>query len=174
MRRLTDSSIPVRTHYYRFGKDGESEEGLCFSVRKKKLEELILAEGPDTVAALIAEPLMGAGGVIPPPKTYFEKIQEVLKRHDVLLIADEVINGFGKNREPVGMRYFRNRRPRHGHLCEAIILRIYSDRRYDDLGKKFTRQLREASARHGVFGTGFTYGGHPVGAAVGLETLRIL
>ena len=82
-------------HYYRFGQDGESEEE--FATRcAAELEAMIMEEGPETVAAFIAEPVMGAGGVIIPPKTYFEKIQAVLKKHDVLFIADEVICGFGR------------------------------------------------------------------------------
>ena len=66
------------------------------------LEDLIVKEGPDTVAAFIAEPIMGAGGVIVPPDSYFPKIQSVLKRHDVLFIADEVVTGFGRTRNPFG------------------------------------------------------------------------
>ncbi len=82
-------------HYYRFGKDGESEEEFATRMADS-LEQLILKEGPDTVAAFFAEPIMGAGGVITPPKTYFEKVQAVLKKYDVLFVADEVICGFGR------------------------------------------------------------------------------
>ena len=82
-------------HYYRFGQPGETEEQ--FATRcAESLEKMILAEGPDTVAAFIAEPVMGAGGVIVPPRTYWDKIQAVLKKYDVLLVADEVICGFGR------------------------------------------------------------------------------
>ncbi|MED6223470.1 Gamma aminobutyrate transaminase 1, mitochondrial [Stylosanthes scabra] len=82
-------------HYWRFHLPGETEEE--FSTRlAKNLEELILKEGPDTIAAFIAEPVMGAGGVIPPPATYFEKIQAVVKKYDILFIADEVICAFGR------------------------------------------------------------------------------
>src|SRR5256714_5595089 len=82
-------------HYYRFGKDGESEEDFATRLAAE-LEELILAEGPDTVAAFIAEPVMGAGGVIVPPRTYFPKIMAVCDKYDVYMIADEVICGFGR------------------------------------------------------------------------------
>ncbi|XP_041995211.1 gamma aminobutyrate transaminase 3, chloroplastic isoform X2 [Salvia splendens] len=82
-------------HYWRFHQQGESEEE--FSTRlAKNLENLILKEGPDTIAAFIAEPILGAGGVILPPATYFEKVQAVLKKYDILLIADEVICAFGR------------------------------------------------------------------------------
>ncbi|NQU57959.1 MAG: aminotransferase class III-fold pyridoxal phosphate-dependent enzyme, partial [Rhodospirillales bacterium] len=81
--------------YYRYGTPGESEEDFATRLADN-LDKQIEAEGPDTVAAFIAEPVMGAGGVMLPPKTYFEKIQKVLKKHSVLLIADEVICGFGR------------------------------------------------------------------------------
>jgi 4-aminobutyrate--pyruvate transaminase len=82
-------------HHYRFAKDGETEEQ--FATRcAEELDALIQKEGPDTVAAMICEPVMGAGGVIVPPKGYYQKIQAVLKKYDVLLIADEVICGFGR------------------------------------------------------------------------------
>ena len=161
----------ITPHYYRFGKDGESEEDFA-SRCAKELEELILAEGPDTVAALIAEPLMGAGGVIPPPKTYFEKIQEVLKRYDVLLIADEVINGFGRTGNPWGCDTFGIVDP-DMVTCAKQLSSAYIPIGATMISEEIYQTIAEASARHGVFGTGFTYGGHPVGAAVGLETLRI-
>ena len=82
-------------HHYRYGLPGESEQ--AFSKRLAvNLEKLIEDEGPDTVAAFIAEPVMGAGGVIVPPKGYFEAIQPILKKYDILFIADEVICGFGR------------------------------------------------------------------------------
>src|SRR5262249_49686531 len=82
-------------HHYRFAHEGESE--IEFASRlARELEEMILAEGPETVAAFIAEPIMGAGGVIVPPETYYEKVQAVLDKYDVLLIDDEVICGFGR------------------------------------------------------------------------------
>ena len=82
-------------HYWRFAAPGESEEAFA-SRLAAELEEKILAEGPETVAAFFGEPLMGAGGVITPPRTYWEKIQAVCRRHDVLVVADEVITGFGR------------------------------------------------------------------------------
>ncbi len=95
-----DLPLPMMRHvscpnHWRFGLPGESEE--AFSTRlADELEALILAEGPDTVAAFIGEPVMGAGGVMPPPRTYWQKIQAVCRRHDVLVVADEVITGFGR------------------------------------------------------------------------------
>ena len=157
-------------HYYRCGEDGESEEEFA-SRRARELDELIIAEGPETVAALIAEPVMGAGGVIPPPKTYFEKIQKVLRRHDVLLIADEVINGFGRTGNQWGSETY-------GITPDIMTTAKQLSSAYIPIGatmisEEIYQVIAEASARHGVFGTGFTYGGHPVGAAVALETLKI-
>ncbi|MBV8914276.1 MAG: aminotransferase class III-fold pyridoxal phosphate-dependent enzyme, partial [Acetobacteraceae bacterium] len=92
-------------HYYHGAQEGESEE--AFATRcAEELEKLILAEGPDTVAAMFAEPVMGAGGVIVPPRTYFEKIQAVLRKYDVLLVADEVICGFGRTGNYWGSQTF--------------------------------------------------------------------
>src|SRR3954470_1302624 len=82
-------------HFYRFAQPGESEEAFATRLADE-LEAMILAEGPETVAAFIAEPVMGAGGVIVPPATYFERIHVVLRRYDVLMIADEVITAFGR------------------------------------------------------------------------------
>ena len=90
--RVLHTSCP---HHYRFAKDGESEEDFATRLAAE-LEELILREGPDTVAAFIAEPVMGAGGVIIPPKTYFPKIMAVCAKYDVFMIDDEVICGFGR------------------------------------------------------------------------------
>ena len=95
-------------HHYHGAKPGESEE--AFATRcADELEKLILAEGPDTVAAMWAEPVMGAGGVIVPPRTYFEKIQAVLRKYDVLLVADEVICGFWRTGNYWGSRTFNIR-----------------------------------------------------------------
>ena len=81
--------------HYRHGQPGESEEQFATRLAEE-LDQLIIAEGPETVAAFFAEPVMGAGGVMVPPRTYFAKIQAVLKKHDVLMVADEVICGFGR------------------------------------------------------------------------------
>ncbi len=158
-------------HYYRFSEPGETEEEFA-SRRAAELEELILAEGPDTIAALIAEPLMGAGGVIPPPKTYFEKIQKVLRKYDILFIADEVINGFGRTGNPWGCDTFNIDQP------DMITVAKQLSSAYIPIGatlisEEIFQVIAEASNRLGVWGTGFTYSGHPVGAAVAIETLDI-
>ncbi len=114
-------------HYYRFGLPNETEEAFA-SRMAESLEQRILSEGPDTVAAFIAEPIMGAGGVLLPPVTYWEKIQAVLEKYDVLLIADEVICGFGRTGEMWGTVTY-GLKPRHDHLCQGAVVRLSSDRR---------------------------------------------
>ena len=156
--------------YYRYGEDGESEEDFATRLADN-LDKQIQAEGPDTVAALIAEPVMGAGGVMTPPKTYFEKIQKVLKKHDVLLIADEVICGFGRTGEMWGCDTY-DIKP------DLLTCAKQLSSAYLPIGAVMvTNKLYEAfvdnSRKLGIFGTGNTYGGHPVAAAVALETLKI-
>ena len=158
-------------HYYRYGRDGESEENFA-SRLAEELEQLIQDEGPDTVAAFIAEPLMGAGGVIPPPKTYFEKVQAVLNRHDILFIADEVINGFGRTGNFWGCETFNIVEP-DLITCAKQLSSAYIPISAVMISEHIYEVFAEQSNKLGVFGTGFTYGGHPVGAAVALETLDI-
>ncbi len=157
-------------HYYRFGQDGESEED--FATRcAAELEKLILDEGPETIAAFIGEPVMGAGGVIVPPKTYWEKIQVVLKKHDVLLIADEVICGFGRTGNLWGSQTY-GIKPDIMSMAKAlsssylpISAVLISDQVY--------QVIADNTSKIGTFGHGYTYSGHPVPAAVALETLKI-
>lgn len=163
--------IHVDTPYaYRGAHDGESDE--AYSTRlANELEQTILDAGPDTIAAFIAEPVMGAGGVLIPPDGYFEKVQAVLKRHDILLIADEVICGFGRTGEWFGSNTcgIRPDIMTCAKQLSAAYLPIGATLVTDTLYDIF----EEYSTRLGTFGTGNTYGGHPVAAAVALETLRI-
>jgi len=156
--------------YYRYGKDGETEEDFATRLADS-LNDLIEAEGPDTVAAFIAEPVMGAGGVLTPPATYFEKIQEVLERHDVLMVADEVICGFGRTGNMWGSQTYRIK-PDIVTCAKALssaYLPIAAVMISDPIYQAFVEQSR----KHGAYGSGHTYGGHPVSAAVALETLKI-
>ncbi|MBB4004104.1 aspartate aminotransferase family protein [Aurantimonas endophytica] len=158
-------------HYWREGRDGESEE--AFATRcAEDLEALIQAEGPDTIAAFIGEPVMGAGGVVVPPATYWEKIQAVLKRHDILLVADEVICGFGRTGEMFGCQTY-NIEPDIMTLSKAlsssylpISALLINDRVY--------QPVADQSSEIGTFGHGYTASGHPVAAAVALENLDII
>lgn len=157
-------------HYYRFGQPGESEEQ--FATRcAENLEKLILAEGPDTVAAMFAEPVMGAGGVIVPPRTYFEKIQVVLKKYDVLLVADEVICGFGRTGNFWGSTTF-GMKPDIMTMAKQLsagVLPIAAIM----MNQRVYEALRDNSNKNIAFAHGITYSGHPACAAVALEVLKI-
>jgi len=174
----TDFDLPIQNimhtscpHYYRYGKDGESEEE--FSTRMAdELEELILKEGPETVAAFIAEPVMGAGGVIVPPKGYFEKIQAVLKKYDVLMVADEVICGFGRTGNMWGTETFGLKPDILS--CAKALSSSYLPIAAVMVSEDIFRGLVKQSETHGAFAHGYTYSGHPVAAAVALRTIELM
>jgi 4-aminobutyrate--pyruvate transaminase len=157
-------------HYYRFGDEGESEEQFA-SRLAENLDNLIISEGPDTVAAFIAEPIMGAGGVLIPPKTYFEKVQAVLKKHDVLFVADEVICGFGRTGSMWGSQTFGLKPDILS--CAKALSSSYLPIAAVMINEKVYSGIRDNTGKLGTFGHGFTYSGHPVSAAVALETLKI-
>lgn len=176
-RNHTDFDLPIDRvlhtdcpHHWRYSRPGESEEDFATRLADS-LEQLILREGPDTIAAFFAEPVIGSGGVIIPPRTYFAKIQAVLKRYDVLLVADEVICGFGRLGAMFGSELF-DMRPdmmtcakglSSGYLPISALL----------ISEPIWQACLTESDKVGVFGHGFTYSGHPVCAAVALETLKI-
>jgi 4-aminobutyrate--pyruvate transaminase len=157
-------------HYYRGGHAGESEE--AFSKRlAANLEAMILREDPATVAAFFAEPVMGAGGVIVPPATYFDRIQAILKKYDILFVVDEVICGFGRTGNLFGSQTF-DLKPDMITVAKGlsagylpISATLVSNAIYD--------VLLGQSDKLGIFGHGYTYSSHPVPAAVALETLKI-
>jgi 4-aminobutyrate--pyruvate transaminase len=157
-------------HFYRFGLPGETEESFATRLADS-LEQRILSEGADTVAALIAEPVMGAGGVILPPVTYWEKIQAVLKKYDILLIADEVICAFGRTGDMWGCNTY-------GLQPDMITCAKALSSGYLPIGAVMVSEaiyqgLVKQSEKIGMFSHGFTYSGHPVSSAVALETLNI-
>ena len=157
-------------HYYHGANPGESEED--FATRcAAELETLILTEGPDTVAAMWAEPIMGAGGVILPPAGYFPKIQAVLRKYDVLLVADEVICGFWRTGNYWGSQTL-DIQPDILTCAKALsssFLPISAVLVNDFVFQALAKESNEI----GTFGHGFTYSGHPVPAAVAIETLKI-
>jgi len=157
-------------HYYRGAVEGESEEDFA-SRCAENLETMILDEGPDTIAAFFAEPMMGAGGVIVPPATYFEKIQAVLKKYDVLLLADEVICGFGRTGNMWGTQTFGMKPDML--TCAKALSSAYIPIAALMVSEPIYQALVKQSEKLGLFGHGSTYAGHPVAAAVALETLKI-
>jgi 4-aminobutyrate--pyruvate transaminase len=157
-------------HHYRFARPGESEED--FSTRMaESLEALIQREGPHTIAAMFAEPIMGAGGVLLPPRTYWEKIQKVLKRHDILLVADEVICGFMRTgnqwgSQTVGMKPDIMTMAKQLSAAQMPIAAVL-------ISQRIYEGIRDNSGKLGTFSHGYTYSGHPIAAAVALETQKI-
>jgi 4-aminobutyrate--pyruvate transaminase len=160
----------VTPHHYHGAHPGESEE--AFATRcADDLEKMILAEDPDTVAAMWAEPVLGAGGVIVPPPTYYEKIQAVLKKYDILFVADEVICGFWRTGNYWGSGTL-NMRP-DILTCAKALSSSYLPISAIMVNERVFQGLAEESHTIGTFGHGFTYSGHPVAAAVAVETLKI-
>ncbi|KAM7499904.1 hypothetical protein LguiA_024318 [Lonicera macranthoides] len=157
-------------HYWRYHLPDETEEE--FSTRlANNLENLILKEGPDTIAAFIAEPVMGAGGVIPPPATYFEKVQAVVKKYDILFIADEVICAFGRLGTMFGCDKY-NIKPDLVSVAKALSS-AYMPIGAVMVSPEVSDVIHSQSSKLGSFSHGFTYSGHPVSCAVALEALKI-
>tara|TARA_A100001011_G_scaffold399023_1_gene505816 strand:+ start:1140 stop:2474 length:1335 start_codon:yes stop_codon:yes gene_type:complete len=158
-------------HYWKFKEESESEEN--FTIRMaSNLEDLILKEDPNTIAGFVAEPVQGAGGVIPPSKNYFDLVQPILKKYKIPFIADEVICGFGRTGELWGCNTY-NIKP------DIIISSKCLTAGYFPMGavivnKEFSDQFVEVSEEAEEFPHGFTAGGHPVGCAIALKAIDII
>nr|WP_255218999.1 aminotransferase class III-fold pyridoxal phosphate-dependent enzyme [Paraburkholderia kururiensis] len=161
----------VCPHWYRQAPAGMSEEQfVAYCV--DELEKLIAREGADTIAAFIGEPVMGTGGILPPPKGYWAAIQPVLKKHDILLICDEVVCGFGRLGSKMGAQHYgiepdlitvaKGLTSAYAPLLGVIV----SERVWD--------VIDQASQELGAMGHGWTYSGHPICAAAALANLEIL
>ncbi|MEO8093625.1 MAG: aminotransferase [Pseudolysinimonas sp.] len=150
---------------------GHTDEQFVASLATE-IERLIINEGPETVAAMIAEPVMAAGGVIVPPETYFAKVQEVLDRYDVLLIADEVVNGFGRLGVPFGSDAV-GMRPDLMTVAKGITS-AYIPLSAVLVSEKIWKVLLDGSAKYGSFGHGYTYSAHPLAAAAAMTNLDII
>ncbi len=151
-------------HPYRYEGDGAPGEGYA-----RALEQVIVEAGPETVAAVVAEPVQGAGGVIVPPDDYLRQLREICDRHHLLLIADEVITGFGRTGRWFGVEHF-------GVVPDLLVFAKGVTSGYLPLSGVVVRRSVHEVLRSlgGVFPHGFTYSGHPVACAVGLRNLRIL
>jgi L-2,4-diaminobutyrate transaminase len=158
-------------HYYWHAQPGIDEREFSRSCAKK-LEGVIQLEGADTIAAFIGEPVLGTGGIIPPPQGYWEEIQQVLRRHDILLIVDEVVCGFGRTGHPFGS---------HAYGIEPDLITVgkgltsgYQPLSGVLVGEKVWKVLQQGSDVFGPFAHGYTFSAHPVGAAAALANLDIL
>jgi 4-aminobutyrate--pyruvate transaminase len=157
-------------HYYRGHDPGESETE--FSTRMAEaLEALVQAEGPDTIAAFFAEPVMGAGGAIVPPQGYFEKIQAVLRKYDILFVADEVICGFARTGEMWGSQTY-GLAPDMMTSAKALSAAMQPISAVL-VNERIHQAMLAQSDKRGNFAHGYTYAGHPVAAAVALEVQKI-
>jgi 4-aminobutyrate--pyruvate transaminase len=157
-------------HHYRYAQEGETD--VEFATRLgRELEDLILSEDAETVAAFIAEPVMGAGGVIVPPKTYFPQIAQVCRKYDVYMISDEVICGFGRLGAPFGCNAL-GYEPHSISIAKALTSG-YAPLSAVTVPQSMYDALLEDSRKIGIFAHGFTYSGHPVSAAIAIKALEI-
>lgn len=170
-----DLPIPGILHvsepnWFHGAEPGESPEDYATRLADE-LEETILREGPETVAGFIAEPITGAGGVVIPPPTYYEKVQAVLARHDVMFFDDEVITGFGRTGTMWGCESM-GIQPHTMTLAKALTS-AYQPLSALVIGDEMYRGMEQGCDGIGFFGHGTTYGGHPVACAVGLKMLEL-
>lgn len=157
-------------HFYQYGLPGETEAQFVDRLARE-LEDTIVREGPDTVAAFIAEPVQAAGGVIIPPEGYFAKVQAILKKYDILFLVDEVVTGFGRLGQAFGTQVF-DLKPDMITVAK-MLTSAYVPMSALYLTDEIYQTIADTSAAVGVFGHGYTYSGHPLACAVALETLRI-
>jgi L-2,4-diaminobutyrate transaminase len=167
----TDVLYTSCPHYYRFAEPNESEAAFCNRMIAE-IEAIIEREGADTIGGFIAEPIMGTGGVLMPPAGYFERVQALLDKHDILFIADEVITGFGRTGHWFGTGLY-GLKPDIVTLAKGITS-AYFPVSASVISDKIWSVLENASAEYGPVMHGFTYSGHPVGAAIGLANLDIM
>ena len=158
--------------YYLHRADPAQSEAAFTAQCAADLEELIEAEGAETIAAFIAEPMLGTGGIVPPPAGYWQAIEPILRRHDILLIADEVVTGFGRLGTMFGS-------PFYGITPDIMTIAKGLTSAYAPLSGSIVsdgvwRVLEQGTDRFGPFGHGWTYSAHPIGAAAGVANLKVL
>lgn len=158
-------------HFYRGGLEHESEVEFVNRITNN-LEKLIIKEGPETIAAFIVEPITGASGVIVPPKGYYEKVQAILAKYDILFWADEVITAFGRTGSDFGSNAMGIKTPDLMTLAKQLSS-AYIPISASLISGDIYKEIVEPSNKVGVFGHGYTYSGHPVACAVALKTLEI-
>ncbi|MHC0052616.1 aminotransferase [Actibacterium sp. D379-3] len=158
-------------YYYRRADDAMSE--AQFSAHcAAELEALIEREGPDTIAAFIGEPLLGTGGIVPPPAGYWDAIQPILEKHDILLIADEVITGFGRLGTMFGSDLY-GMKPDLITIAKGLTS-AYAPLSGSIVGDRMWKVLEQGTDENGPIGHGWTYSAHPIGAAAGVANLKLL
>lgn len=158
-------------YYYRREDASMSEEDFSTHCAEE-LEALIQKEGPDTIAAFIGEPVLGTGGIVPPPTGYWQAIQEVLRRHDILLIADEVVTGFGRLGSMFGSEHYQIEADLI--TCAKGLTSAYAPLSATIVSEKIWKVLEKGTDEFGAIGHGWTYSAHPLCAAAGVANLKLL
>jgi L-2,4-diaminobutyrate transaminase len=158
-------------YYFRRPEDAMTEADLtrhCVN----ELEAMIQREGADTIAAFIGEPVLGTGGIVPPPEGYWAAVQAVLRKHDILLIVDEVVTGFGRTGRMMGAMTY-GIEPDLVSIAKGLTS-AYAPLSGSVVSDRVWAVLEEGTNRFGPFGHGFTYSAHPIGAAAGIANLEVL
>jgi Adenosylmethionine-8-amino-7-oxononanoate aminotransferase len=158
-------------YYFRRADDSMGEAAFAAHCATE-LEKLIQAEGPDTIAAFIGEPVLGTGGLVPPPTGYWTAIQEVLRRHDILLIADEVVTGFGRLGSMFGSDHY-GMRPDIITIAKGLTS-AYAPLSGSIISESVWKVLEQGTDEFGAIGHGWTYSAHPIGAAAGVANLKLI
>ena len=158
-------------YYYRRRDDAMSEaefSAFCAAA----LDRLILEQGPETIAAFIGEPVLGTGGLVPPPAGYWTAIQEVLAKYDILLIVDEVVTGFGRLGTMFGSDHYGIRPDII--TCAKGLTSAYAPLSASIIGDRVWQVLEQGTDENGAIGHGWTYSAHPIGAAAGVANLKLV
>ena len=157
-------------YYHRDNLDQTEEQFVAHCAAE--LEAMIEREGPDTIAAFIGEPMLGTGGIVPPPKGYWEAIQPILEKHDILLIADEVVTGFGRLGTMFGSEHY-GLKPDLITIAKGLTS-AYAPLSGSIVSEKMWKVLEQGTDENGPIGHGWTYSAHPVGAAAGVANLKLI
>jgi len=164
--------IHTEAPYYLRRDDAGLNEAAFSAQCAARLEALILAEGPDTIAAFIGEPVLGTGGIVPPPEGYWPAIQAVLQKYDILLIADEVVTGFGRLGSMFGSDHY-GIRPDIITIAKGLTS-AYAPLSGSIVSEKVWAVLEQGTDENGPIGHGWTYSAHPIGAAAGVANLKLI
>ncbi|ATI42742.1 hypothetical protein CBW24_12500 [Pacificitalea manganoxidans] len=164
--------VHTEAPYYYRRPDAAMSEAQFTAHCVAELEALIEREGPDTIAAFIGEPVLGTGGIVPPPEGYWAAIQDVLNKHDILLVADEVVTGFGRTGSMFGSQHY-GIKPDLITIAKGLTS-AYAPLSGSIVGDKMWKVLEQGTDENGPIGHGWTYSAHPIGAAAGIANLELL
>ena len=164
--------VHTEAPYYYRRPDANMSEAEFTAHLVGELEALIEREGADTIAAFIGEPVLGTGGIVPPPEGYWAAVQEVLNKHDILLVADEVVTGFGRLGSMFGSDHY-GMKPDLITIAKGLTS-AYAPLSGSIVGDKMWKVLEQGTDENGPIGHGWTYSAHPIGAAAGIANLKLI